>query len=503
MKTKIASFFPALLLLLILTSCSGDSGSAPVGVSAPSTGGSPVTVTDRGSSGSPVTVTDGGSAGSTDDGTASESPGSSNDDTAGITGGIAVDPYIVGATFFEDVNGNGRWDEGEQISTPSNEQGSFTFPNRVPTGRNIVMLDRGYHQGLPFSGQLIRRVEEGDSGTVVVTPMTTMVALGISESELASALTLLNTYRNDYDLDVDPLSATTAISAATAGGDDSERAMAGLRANLYLGAVLEILALDRGSSEGITVYELRYMLNNWAPLVDLMNGLRNAASADTFNYINLPAGYTGLPPVTMREVAEAMPAILNWWKQELVRRVLAGDDVTLTAAEFVAKLDAVQEELVLRYYVRNNRNNSAVQTAIADGFLPAVPVSHVALTKNGNVGPIEQISQDDLVGQRLAVGNGSRLRLLPNGVDNEGTAELTYLNSYGHSTQVNGRWRIEGNILVLQENDSDMHLRLELVTDWQSHLALRVVSELQNGYGTDSFIGRLLTESDQFRVTAS
>lgn len=459
MRTKISSFFPALLLLLILTACGGGSDSAPVGSTA----------------------------------------GTTSYATTGITGGIAVDPYIVKATFFEDVNGNGRWDEGEQISTFSDEQGRFSFTTPVPAGRTIIMLDRGYHQGLPFAGQLMRRVEEGDSGNVVVTPMTTLAALGFSDNELASVLTVLNTYRTDYDLNADPMSAASGISAGAAADDP---AIAALRANLYLGAVLEVFALDRGNEE-LSAAGLRDLLN-WTPLVDLMNGLRTGVAADTFNYINLPAGYTALPPVTMREVVEAMPAILSWWKNEIVRRVIADKGATLASWEFIDKLDAVQEELTLKYYVRNNQHNEAVLAAIADEVLPSIPASHVALTKNGTVGTIEQLRQEFLVGQRLVVGNGSRLRFLGNGSDNQGTTELTYRNSLGQSATVSGRWWLEENILILKESDSDHFcLRMELQSDWNSHLALRIVDQVRTDYGSTSFIGRLLAESGQFRVAES
>lgn len=41
--------------------------------------------------------------------------------------GVAVDPYVVGATFCEDKNNNGVCEPGEQVSTASDASGIFYF----------------------------------------------------------------------------------------------------------------------------------------------------------------------------------------------------------------------------------------------------------------------------------------------------------------------------------------------------------------------------------------
>jgi hypothetical protein len=410
--------------------------------------------------------------------------------------GIAVDPYIVGATFFEDVNGNGRWDEGEQISTPSDAQGRFSFTTPVPAGRAIVMHERGYHQGLPFTGRLLARVEEGAPERVVISPLTTLAALGLPTEELSSLLSLLNNY-SAYDVSADPMAGLEQIGKAT--DDNYDAAVAGLRANLYVGAILELFMLNRDHS-GITADDLRDLLNNWEPLPDLMEGLHYLVSADAIARVaaKLPGGYN-LPPVTMREVAEAAPALLGWWQNESLGAMVS-------AATFKAKADSVQADLTLHYYVRNNQNNEAVQRAIEDGALQVefAGEDHVALQKDGSIGAVEgDIREELLVAQVFSVGYDGQLRFLGNNNGYSGTAELVYQNGDGSPAEITGTWRIENSELLLQGTESDGILRLELKADWACHLAMRIKGEPQGDYAAGSFIGRLLGETGQFTVAGN
>ncbi|MDO3377611.1 hypothetical protein [Geoalkalibacter halelectricus] len=96
--------------------------------------------------------------------------------------GIAVDPYIVGAVFEEkDAAGNTI-----QRSTPSDEDGRFTFDKPFASGSSLVMVEKGLHNGLPFNGTLKRKVNA--SGVLVTSPLTTLVAEGVSEEAAAEML---------------------------------------------------------------------------------------------------------------------------------------------------------------------------------------------------------------------------------------------------------------------------------------------------------------------------
>ncbi|AJF07479.1 hypothetical protein [Geoalkalibacter subterraneus] len=117
------------------------------------------------------------------------SGGSSGSDTPPVSGsGIAVDPYIVGAVFNEVLIDPETGDEEIlQRSTPSDEHGYFSFDEPFSEDSVIVISDtRGLHNGIPFNGRLKRKVD--DNGTLVTSPITTLLAEGMDEKEAAILL---------------------------------------------------------------------------------------------------------------------------------------------------------------------------------------------------------------------------------------------------------------------------------------------------------------------------
>jgi len=105
----------------------------------------------------------------------------------GVTNGVAVDPYIVGAVF-EEVAADGKI--LQPASTASNDVGQFTFPKGLTPG-SIVRLkisQPGTHAGVPFEGMLKRRVLNEDIGQVVVNPLTTLVANGMTPADVSRLL---------------------------------------------------------------------------------------------------------------------------------------------------------------------------------------------------------------------------------------------------------------------------------------------------------------------------
>ncbi|ADH86470.1 hypothetical protein [Desulfurivibrio alkaliphilus] len=505
MKTKIARFFPLLLLLLLLAACSGDSGSSSGGSSSTSTEGSTVADSDDGSTvstgssapskessstiteSSPVADSDEGAADSTDEGS---DEGNDEATIAGITGGVVVDPYIVGATFFEDVNGNGRWDEGEQISTPSDEQGRFAFATPVPAGNAIIMLERGTHQGLPFAGQLMHLVAEEDSDTVVVTPLTTLSARAFADGDISSLLTAVNGYR-DYDLAVDPMAGLVGLN-----GSVNQDDLVDLRANLYVGALLDLFQVGR-TIEELNGYNLEP--DNYELLYGLREGLLYATDPGAQNDIIalLPMGYD-LPPVSMREVAETLPAILNWWKQELISKALQDQPVAVSADDFMDMVDAVQAELGLHYYLRHHQDDAGVQSAIAAGLLPAIETTYVAIGRNNTVGPVEAINYGVLLEQPLLLGDNGRLRFSKDSEGAQGLVELVLGDN-----SLSGTWQIEevgGEISLLILKDDNASLELELEANRNSHLSLRIRARADD-YDETGFLGQLMNAAGNFQIS--
>ncbi|MBE0597737.1 MAG: hypothetical protein IH614_10745, partial [Desulfuromonadales bacterium] len=115
--------------------------------------------------------------------------GSSSDNPSpqlSATEGVAVDPYIVGAVFLE-MTADGRT---LQLSSASDSQGRFSFPEKVQAGSIIEMKNdsRGYHAGVPFPGLVRRQVAAGTMGPLVVSPLTTLLANGATATEVISFL---------------------------------------------------------------------------------------------------------------------------------------------------------------------------------------------------------------------------------------------------------------------------------------------------------------------------
>ncbi|MEI6080695.1 MAG: hypothetical protein WCQ53_08695, partial [bacterium] len=70
-------------------------------------------------------------------------------DSGSTTGSKLVDPYIVGAVLFEDVNNDGVQQATEQSSTPTDANGTFTFPNPLTVGSTIrLTATTGSHAGV-------------------------------------------------------------------------------------------------------------------------------------------------------------------------------------------------------------------------------------------------------------------------------------------------------------------------------------------------------------------
>ncbi len=428
------------------------------------------------------------------DDSSSSGDNSSSGEITKVTSGIAVDPYIVGATFFEDENGNGRWDAGEQISTPSDENGRFSFNEPVKAGSTIVMLERGKHQGVPFTGRLMRRVDQNDPATVVVSPLTTYAALGLGTKDLAPSLDGLNqsyAYPGDYDVTADPMAGLDSITSLNATAPDHFETMANIRANLYIGAVLEMALIHRDIHE-LSSYDIQDKLNYWDPLANLKEGLLYAVNSDAIDRIGAKleedselSGKTDLPAVTMREVAETMPAIINWWKQELIRKAVENQKVQIAAEDFKALIDQVQGELGLHYYLRNNHEHSSRTRELDPG-----QDNHPVVTENGTVGQVKEIDWENyLPGMELHLGDSSRLIFF-----NDGSVEIANGNF-----DVTGTWNVEDNLLILGDNVDQQTLELEMESDWSSHLALSVNGELPD-YNPNSFVGKFIKEAKLFQL---
>lgn len=121
-------------------------------------------------------------------------------ESPGGSAGVAVDPYIVGAVFKE-LDSDG---EIIQTSTPSGTDGAFTFAAKLTQGNLVVMSVQGLHNGLPFKGTL-KRVVGSEEETVVVSPLTTLVAEGNTPAQVVGILQTAGIEITEADIIKDPM----------------------------------------------------------------------------------------------------------------------------------------------------------------------------------------------------------------------------------------------------------------------------------------------------------
>jgi hypothetical protein len=99
------------------------------------------------------------------------------------TGGVAIDGYLAGATVLCDSNGNGQADAGE-LSVGTNRNGAFSFAQGCTAGL-VASGGASVDTGLLFVGLL-----KAPAGATVISPLTTLMAAGLTQEQLVTALGL-------------------------------------------------------------------------------------------------------------------------------------------------------------------------------------------------------------------------------------------------------------------------------------------------------------------------
>lgn len=94
--------------------------------------------------------------------------------------GKVIDGYISNADVFIDLNNNGVMD-GDEPSTTSDENGSYSFDEEIKSGNYKVIAQNGTDEftGKLFTGKLIAVLETDDiidSENIIVSPISTLVA---------------------------------------------------------------------------------------------------------------------------------------------------------------------------------------------------------------------------------------------------------------------------------------------------------------------------------------
>ncbi len=134
--------------------------------------------------------------------------------------GVLVDPYISGAILQEVA------EDGTTIlqrgSTATDAQGHFEFSAEVQVGSIIEtkISQLGTHVGEPNQVVLRRQIRANDDGLLVVSPLTTLIANGSTETDVVALLQTAGlTDFSAGDIYIDPMSGLDNLSSSVTSAD--------------------------------------------------------------------------------------------------------------------------------------------------------------------------------------------------------------------------------------------------------------------------------------------
>ena len=274
--------------------------------------------------------------------------------------GRVVDPAIMNAIVFIDVDGNGIYDvlvTGEQIAT-TDARGYFTFTKTPSVGATIKILVQGLHLGITYDAVLTRPVD-GKTGQFV-TPLTTMLSNGISTSEI---IDILEEYAaitiEPEDITADPLAGFNPA--------DPSASIAKLRGAICAYCLMQVISnetgvyggyFDKASIEGVTNVEngLRQMgaaVRGALPddMVIRINGIITSIETEVKKHTG-PLD-VHIPPAKVDDVASTAFVITKWIMKHAILTG-AGGGYSPGPAPLLS-IEAYAGKIGLREYLLRNR----------------------------------------------------------------------------------------------------------------------------------------------------
>lgn len=288
--------------------------------------------------------------------------GSSTPSTA--VSGIAVDPYIANARFFEDVNNNGQKDTGEQESTSSDINGRFIFGRPLTPTSTIVINPAflGRHNGVSFIGRIKRRVGV-ITGTVVISPLTTLLANGWSESEVISALSTAGlTGLTTANLKEDPMEGIENLDSTTL----TETHLTKIRASICVYSFMTVMdTLIAGKGYDITPISFTGTAGATQALANMVITVNTALSTGLLSTIQtmMSGAPSGTPKVTAGDVIRSAVAISNY----IIPKVAAAPTVY---APNLTEINSLGQSLGVNFYNIRNKGNGFIQYAVSNSIIP-------------------------------------------------------------------------------------------------------------------------------------
>lgn len=297
---------------------------------------------------------------------------------ATATNGVAVDPYISGAVFVEISADGGAI---RQQSTPSDENGRFTFPQPLTPGSTIMMKAgaSGTHNGVPYTGILARKVD--GVGSLVVSPLTTLEADGMTADQV---ITLLGQAGlpglRSADITANPMAGLTGLQTVNTGD------MARLQASMAVNSFLQVMGNYQATPDQINA--------NLDKLTGMVSAVKEVVSKDAFggvvadnqSALNLVDGQMTTTPY-IDSAVQIMQAVTDQVKA----------DPTLDPVQVASDLLPQASTLSLDYYVKQGRGQQKIEDAVANGTLPNIKQDQVPFldTSSGSTSDTSSGSTSD------------------------------------------------------------------------------------------------------------
>ena len=308
-------------------------------------------------------------------GGSSSAPASSNGSS-----GFAVDGYLSASTVLCDANSNGSADAGEvTVSTDSSGFFKFTEACSAPL---VVTGGTNVDTRLPFTGKL-----KAPAGSTVVSPLTTLLAEGMSADQVAKSLGLpagidfLNTdpalAKDGAPVNVDLLKKTLALQQlaqktmevfaklASAGGDAARPAiysevLAGMATEMRRGVVLV---------SGTTADE--------SVVAALVKAASQRVGASTILSTEVKTGASGVN-------ADGLGKVMAGGLKAQIESILKS---TATSASITAVTKAAQSDAQITTFVHTNRRMLASAPDAATTAHGATLTTQVMASMGGAVVP--------------------------------------------------------------------------------------------------------------------
>jgi len=282
---------------------------------------------------------------------------------AGAAGqGVAVDPYVVGAVF-EEVSASG---EVIQTSAASDESGRFGFSAPLTPGSLLRLKAgaKGLHNNRPFEGALRRLVDE--DGSLVVSPLTTLVADGMSPQEVIEVLSAAGIDGVSVDsLDRDPMEVLSSSDL----GNVSDADLKLLQAARAVNSLLVLKGGTLGASVDSGTVDL---------LGELGSVVRQTLSRDA-----------------LAQVAQSVQAIAGLDLHDLIAASVSMTDSIVDAVRTAPSSQGVSQaaaarlplmaDAALAHYVQHRSNDVNVQAAVNAGRLPRVAATDIIVVEGTGI----------------------------------------------------------------------------------------------------------------------